>query len=149
MYHKSLPKPVCFSFDVPEHWAWEWKERQTQIVLVELVAPLLAFETWKECLKGRTIIFFNVSSAAENILVKGYSNSAYDANGMVAEFWRLAAELDACAYIDRVPTDMNPSDGCSRGKASEDALKYGWELSRIFLHSRWIDKGPGMREAKG
>ena len=146
MFHKSLSKPLCFSFDVPESWAWEWKHRDTQIILIELIAPGMALYNWRMFLKGKTVILFNDSTSAESILVKGYSNSAWDANGITAEFWCLAAELEICVYVCRVPTDINPSDGCSRGTIKEDAMRYGWEVCRVELAPLWYSKGPGNRK---
>ena len=47
MFHKSLAKRLCFEMDIPVEWKWAWEERGTQIVLVELLAPLIASNTWK------------------------------------------------------------------------------------------------------
>ena len=106
----------------------------------------MALYTWRLFLKGRTAIIFNDSTSAESILVRGYSNAAWDANEITSEFWSLAAELEICVCICRVPTDINPSDGCSRGTAKEDAMRYGWELCRVELASHWYNRGPGMKK---
>ena len=143
LFHKSLPKPLCFAFDVPESWAWAWQERDTQIILVELIAPLLASYTWRMFLKGRSTILFNDSTTAESILIKGYSNQALDANKITAEYHDDSCEQETCVYIERCPTDCNPSDGCSRGKILEDALRFGWEICRVELKEDWIKHGPG------
>ena len=94
-------------------------------------------------MKGRTVLLFIDSTTAENILVKGYSNGASDANGMVSEFWELASSLQILVYTDRVPTDMNPADGASRGTIEDDCLRYGWEHLRAELLPRWRKRGPG------
>ena len=99
-------------------------------MLVELVAPKVALSTWMRFLRGRTCLILKDSTSAEGILIKGYSNQAEDANEMVGNFWTQCAEGDVCTYIDRIPTDSNPSDGASRGRACEDALRYDWELVR-------------------
>ena len=112
-------------------------------MLVELLAPLIALYTWQPFVCGRTIIFFNDSTTAESMLVKGYSNAAVDCNSVIAEFWNLCCLSQICAYIDRVLTDGNPSDGCSRGTAFEDSLLYGWELCRVLLSETWMETGPG------
>jgi len=143
MFHKTLPKPLCLHLLIPETWAWAWKERGTQIVLVELLAPLIALYTWQLFVCGRTIIFFNDSTTAESMLVKGYSNAAVDCNSVIAEFWNLCCLSQICAYIDRVPTDGNPSDGCSRGTAFEDSLLYGWEQCSVLLSETWMETGLG------
>ena len=118
-------------------------------MLVELLAPLIALYTCKTFLHGRTCIFFNDSTTAESMLVKGYSNAAVDANAVIAEFWHLACDVEICAYIDRVPTDCNPSDGCSRGSAFVDALTYGWEQCRPLVNETWVERGPGSAFREG
>jgi len=149
MFHKSLAKPLCFDMDVPVEWKWAWEERGAQIVLVELLAPLIALYTWKTFLHGRTCIFFNDSTTAESMLVKGYSNAAVDANAVIAEFWHLACDVEICAYIDRVPTDCNPSDGCSRGSTFVDAPTHGWEQCRPLVKETWVERGPGSAFREG
>ena len=67
---------------------------------------------------------------------------------MIAEFWHLACDVEICAYIDRVPTDCNPSDGCSRGTAFEDSLLSGWELCRVLLSDTWMEIGLGVRSVR-
>ena len=121
-------------------------ERDTQIVVVELIAPVIALYTWKDFILGRTVIMSNDNTIAESILVKGYRNNVEDANKAVGEFWKLAAENYICVYIDRVPTDCNPSDGASRGKAHEDAMQFGWELCRARIDPEWEERGPGTRD---
>ena len=59
MFQKTLPKRLCLHLLIPEAWAWAWRERGTQIVLVELLAPLIALYTWQPFVFGTTIIFFN------------------------------------------------------------------------------------------
>ena len=100
IFHQMLPKALCFQLDIPEEWAWGWEERSTQIILVELIAPVIALYTWQLYLLGRTVLLFNVSSTAENMLVRGYSNAAPDANGVVAEFWSLTSATEACFYVE-------------------------------------------------
>ena len=113
MFHKSLAKPLCFAFDVPDWWAWAWNPRDTQIILVELIAPLLALWTWRDFLKGRSCLVFNDSTVVESVLVRGYSNQATDINEVTGGFWEHSMDLELCVYIDRMPTGCNPSDGCS------------------------------------
>ena len=67
IFHKMVPKPLCFQLYIPEEWAWGWEERSTQIILVELIAPVIALYTWQLYLLGRTVLLFNDSSTAENL----------------------------------------------------------------------------------
>ena len=94
-------------------------------------------------MQGRTLLLFNDSTAAEALLIRGYSNKAADMNGLVSEFWRHCAAYDVTAYVDRVPTDCNPSDGASRGKALEEALLHNWELCQPEVYEAWRKHGPG------
>ena len=51
-------------------------------------------------------------------LIKGYS-SREDLCSLVGLFWELCEAGSIGMYIDRVPTDSNPSDGPSRGDCAE------------------------------
>ena len=46
---------------------------------------------------------------------------------LTGEFWHLAHKWDIRIYIDRVPTDSNPSDSLSRNKLAEASM-FDWEL---------------------
>ena len=42
--------------------------------------------------------------------------------------WDKARELNVCLWIDRILTDMNLSDGASRGELEQDRHQFGWEM---------------------
>ena len=71
-----------------------------QIILVELIALVIALYAWQMHLIGRTLLLFNDSSTAEKMLVRGFANAVPDANGVVAEFWSLTSETEACLYVE-------------------------------------------------
>ena len=69
-------------------------------------------------MSNQKILLFVDSESVQGALVKGYS-SKEDMCLLVGLFWRICAEASIGVYIDRVPTDANPSDGASRGDCSE------------------------------
>ena len=86
--------------------------------MVEGFAPIVALDALREYISGRRLILLVDSEAVEGTLVRGYS-SREDLCELAGLFWSLASDLDVEVYIDRVPTDGNPSDGPSRGDAGE------------------------------
>ena len=53
-------------------------------------------------------------------------------------FWDNCRVLRNAVWIDRVPTDMNPADGPSRGTIDEDCEKYGWERVQPVVPDKWL-----------
>ena len=96
--------------------------------MVELFAPVLALAMMGKFLEKKKVLLFVDSEPVEGALVKGYSSRS-DMCELTGEFWHLAHRWDIRIYIDRVPTDSNPSDGLSRNKLAE-VFAYGWELVR-------------------
>ena len=108
-----------------------WISRATQICMVELVASVLALETFRHYMQDATVLLLVDSEAVEGALVKGYSARS-DVSLPVGQFWQLAQALNASIYIDRVPTDANCSDGPSRNK-----VHIGSRLGWIEVQARW------------
>ena len=96
----------------------EWLPRNTQIVMVEAFAPAVAIDALRSDMEGANILLLVDAEAVEGALVRGYS-SREDLCELAGLFWSLACELDIGVYVDRVPTDGNPSDGPSRGRPEE------------------------------
>ena len=71
-------------------------------------------------------MLFVDSEPVEGALIKGYS-ARWDLCELCGVFWLRAQELDALIYVDRVPTDSNPSDGLSRNDFGV-AKSCGWFL---------------------
>ena len=94
--------------------------------MVELFAPVVALIMLGEIIRGMKVLIFVDSEPVEGALVKGYSSRS-DMCLLTGVFWRLAHKYDIKVYIDRVPTDSNPSDGLSRNRLDE-ARSLGWEL---------------------
>ena len=124
IFDRRLCAPLQFSEVVPRSVEKEWLPRKTQIVPVEMLAPILALQTFRERLIGADLILLIDSEAVEAALVKGYS-SKEDLCLLISEFWDLVFDLRARVFIDRVATDANPSDMPSRGDVSTGEA-IGW-----------------------
>ena len=131
MFDRSRLLPAQFSEVVPQEVFDMWLPRATQICMVELVATVLALRTFKDYMKGKTLLLLVDAEAVEGALVKGYSARS-DLCELVGIFWNLVLELKVLVYIDRVPTDANCSDSPSRGK-----LKVGEALGWKTVLARW------------
>ena len=124
MFDRRMMSPVQFSEIVPKRVLKKWIPRKTQIVPVEMIAPILALETFKERLIGADVIILIDSDAVEAALIKGYS-SKEDLCDLISVFWDLVFEIKASMFIDRVATDANPADWPSRGDLVRGE-KAGW-----------------------
>ena len=70
----------------------DWMPRKTQIVMVELLAPILALWTMREYVRGKHVLLLVDSEPVEAALIKGYSSRA-DMCELVGVFWQLALQL--------------------------------------------------------
>ena len=59
MFDRRMISPVQFSEIVPKRVLKKSIPRKTQIVPVEMIAPILALETFKERLIGADVIIFD------------------------------------------------------------------------------------------
>ena len=74
LFDRKAIAPVQFSEVVPKWVQQKWLPRKTQIVPVEMLAPIIALETFRDRLYGADIILLIDSEAVEAALVKGYSS---------------------------------------------------------------------------
>ena len=125
LFDKSQGRVVWTSMPVPQCLMEEWLPRKTQIVMIELLAPVILAQSCREQLRGRKVLLFVDSEPVEGALVKGYSNRS-DMSWLTSVFWSQMLELDCLIYVDRVPTDANLADGPSRGRDAE-AIQGNWE----------------------
>ena len=131
MFDRRRAHPVQFSEIVPQEVMDKWLSRATQIFMVEMVATILALETFRYYLQDTSVLLLVDAEAVEGALVKGYSSGS-DVSLLVGKFWELAQELGAAIYIDRVPTDANCSDGPAR-----DKVYIGKRLGWLEVQARW------------
>ena len=121
---RRLLAPRQFTAIVPAALKETWLVRQTQIVPVEMVAPIVALFTFKDRVRNSDLILLIDSESVEGALIKGYSSKT-DVCKLVSVFWELALELRVRVFIDRISTDANPADWPSRGDLERGA-RAGW-----------------------
>eukprot|EP00438_Fugacium_kawagutii_P021836 Skav226383 [mRNA] locus=scaffold1438:28059:29741:+ [translate_table: standard] len=124
LFDRRAKAPVQFTAIVPKAVQRKWLPRKTQIVPVEMIAPILALETFKDRLYGADLILLIDSEAVEAALIKGYSSKS-DLCDLISVFWNLVFNLRIRVFIDRVSTDANPADWPSRNDLSTGE-KAGW-----------------------
>ena len=115
LFDRRLGRPAQFTATVPERIRKRWLQRATQIIPVEMIATVLALETFSERVRGADVILLIYSEAVEESLVKGYS-SRDDLCKFISVFWNSAFQLRGRIFIDRVSADANPADWPSRNK---------------------------------
>ena len=132
IFAKFFPKVLGFSESVPSSVLASWLPRVTQITPVELLAPVVALLTFGEYIKKSRVLLLVDNEAVESALVKGYSNRCSDLCQLIGVFWELVQRFELLMYIDRVPTDSNPSDGPSRGKVGQMEDRRWMRVPGIF-----------------
>ena len=125
MFDRRAVAPKQISEVIPTVVSDKWLRRKTQIVPIEMIAPILAIETFRDHLRNKDVLLLIDSEAVEAALVKGYS-SKEDLCELVEIFWELALEYRINFFIDRVSTDANPADWPSRDLL-EIGESAGWE----------------------
>lgn len=136
IFDRRLRNALQFTEVVPEKVKKKWSARQTQIIPVEMLAPILALQTFSDRLCHADIFIFIDSEVVESALIKGYS-SREDLCLLVAVFWDLVLRLQARVFIDRVAPDANPADWPSR-----DNLALGESSGWITVKPCWP---PGLK----
>ena len=131
LFARRCAQPAQFFEEVPQEVLDAWIPRKTQICMVELVGVVIAMETFRDYLRGKSVILLVDAEAVEGALVKGYS-ARTDVCELIGKFWDLALELDCSIYIDRVSTDANCADNPSRNK-----LQIGEALGWKTISARW------------
>eukprot|EP00435_Cladocopium_sp_Y103_P007550 s1582_g2.t1 len=137
-----LPSPhfriLYFSWVVPPALVDQWLPKQTYMGQLELLACPVALSTWSQELTNTRLLHFIDNDSAAATLVKGYSQKS-DSVEITDEYWQLAARHCIDAYIDRVESKSNVSDGPSRLDFSSLELLGAscTEPSVDFLFHRW------------
>ena len=124
MFDRRMEKPVQFTAIVPDEVKQSWLSRATQIIPIEMLAPILALSTFADRLAAADVILLIDSEVVEAALIKGYSRKA-DVCSLVSLFWELALKLKVRIFIDRVSTDANPADWPSRDQMHKGEA-VGW-----------------------
>ena len=146
LFDRRLCRPVHFTSVVPNSVSKLWLPRSTQIIPIEMLAPILALKTFADRLNSSDVIILIDSEVVEAALVKGYS-SKEDVCSLISVFWDLALELRCKIFIDRVSTDANPADWPSRNDLARGEAA-GWTT----IEAQWPAlltprSGPGSDHA--
>ena len=110
--------------------------RRTQINVFELLAVLMALESYGPVLSGCRVVCFVDNKAALGMLVKGWSR-ADDANAIAAQCWWTMAALGIEIFWEYVPSKLNLADGPSRSKVEEvlslgsEVVEANWSLCKM------------------
>ena len=130
LFDRRIGRPRQFTAVIPERVKKRWLQRATQIVPVEMIAAVLALETFADRLRGADILLLIDSEAVKGSLIKGYS-SREDLCELISVFWDLAFQLRVRVFIDRISTDANPADWPSRDKMFIGE-SIGWETVNVL-----------------
>ena len=123
-------RPQATRVCLPESWRSSWQStKTTDINEVEAASAPVALATWPELTDGLWIHFTD-NSSAEAALAKG-SSKASGLNQIANYVWTTAADRRLYAWIDRVSTRDNPTDGLSRGRL--DDFANDWEQIEAVL----------------
>ena len=131
MFHRELARPVTFTMPVEQEMIDRWIPRTTQISMIEMLAPIVAVETFAHLIQGKKIVMLIDSESALGALVKGYS-AREDLCELTSVFWEQVSDLEGLVFLDRVSTDANISDGPSRGDLSV-ARSLGWVITEPLV----------------
>ena len=134
LFDRRCMNPAQFTASVPLEVKKRWCERKTQIIPVEMVATIVALNSFADQLFRTDLFLFTDSEVVEAALVKGYS-SKEDICLLVSEFWDIVRTLHTRVFIDRVATDSNPADAPSR-----DDLVTGQNAGWKTIEAVWPDK---------
>ena len=90
------------------------RKKQQYIGQLELLAALVAYSTFPELMRDKSVVHWIDNESAVYSLVKGYSG-APDSARVVNLFHATAAQLQVCPWFEYVHTDDNIADLPSRG----------------------------------
>ena len=131
LFDRRLRSPRQFTAVVPPELKERWLSRTTQIVPIEMLAPVVALCTFADRVQCADIFVMIDSEAVEGSLIKGYS-SREDLCEIISIFWDLALSLKTRVFIDRISTDANPADAPSRNK-----LLFGHRAGWVTVPAVW------------
>ena len=111
---------LMFGDEVPSNWTHKWKAegRRQLICQAELFPVLIAKNTWKSFLRGRSILWFIDNNSSLAAIIRSYS-PVLDSFEMLVINARLDVELQCLHWYSRVPSLSNLSDDPSRLKFDE------------------------------
>ena len=120
MFDPESNLALMFGDEVPSIWTHKWKAegRRQLICQAELFPVLIAKNTWKSSLRGRSILWFIDNNSSLAAIIRSYS-PVLDSFEMLVINARLDVELQCLHWYSRVPSFSNLSDDPSRLKFDE------------------------------
>lgn len=94
------------------------KGQKTVIQELEMMAVLAAVKSWRSFLKSRRVVLFTDSEPVRGSFLKTWSANE-DSDDMIGVIFRVEEEFDVPLWIERVPSQSNPSDVLSRDVVSK------------------------------
>ena len=76
---------------------------------LEMMAVLAAMKVWKELIKTCRVVLFTGSEAVRGAFLKRWSAND-DSDKMISVIFQVESDLDVPVWIERVPSQSNPSD---------------------------------------
>ena len=94
------------------------KGQKTVIQELEMMAVFAAFRSWKELISSNRVVLFTDSEAVRGAFLKSWSANE-DSDKMVGAIFQVESDFDVPVWIERVPSQSNPSDILSREVVAE------------------------------
>ena len=94
------------------------KGQKTVIQELEMMAVLAAVRGWKEMMKTCRVVLFIDSEAVRGAFLKSWSAND-DSDKLISLIFQVESDFDVPVWIERVPSQSNPSDILSRETVAE------------------------------
>ena len=94
------------------------KGQKTVIQELEMLAVLAALKSWKAVIRASRVILFTDSEAVRGGFLKSWSANE-DSDKIVNAIFQVESDFDVPVWIERVPSQSNPSDILSREVVTE------------------------------
>ena len=94
------------------------KGQKTVTQELEMMAVFAAFRSWKELISSNRVVLFTDSEAVRGAFLKSWSANE-DSDKMVGAIFQVESDFDVPVWIERVPSQSNPSDILSREVVAE------------------------------
>ena len=109
--------------------------QQTAIQELEMLSLVIGFKLFRRHLSNCKLVLFTDSEAVRGAFLKSWSANE-SCNRLIAAALQLEEELQTQVWLERVPSQSNPSDSLSR---SEVDRHKGLERTRCNLEEVWVD----------
>ena len=132
------------------------KGQKTVIQELEMMAVLAAVKSWRSFLKSKQRVLFTDSESVRGSFLKTWSANE-DSDDMISVIFKVEEEFDIPLWIERVPSQSNPSDVLSREVVSnfEGAERVrvnpvgNLEVAGQVIQLRWSPQGPERGRKRG